>query len=638
MSGNALAFWQGYRMFESGEIGDVGTVFTVVLSVTLGATSILLILPQIQSITAAASAAAELFSIIDKPSELDPLSHEGKTPDTCTGNVEIRNLRFAYPSRPTAPVLQDLSVSIPAGKTTALVGPSGCGKSTIVGLLERWYQPSDGQIMLDGEEISSINTYWLRSNIRLVQQEPTLFQGTIFQNLANGFVGDQHNLSEKSKMQLIEEACKAADAHDFIKRLPQGYNTQLGENAGTLSGGQRQRISIARSIISDPKILLFDEATSALDPRAEKVVQDALDRVSKNKTTLVIAHKLATIMNADNIAVMNGGKVVEQGTHHELIERDGLYAAMVRAQDLGAESKEDDSDDGMTDDEGDDNRRQSTPTLQRTQSEAMSQSAQEEEDHLSAGTLGYSLIKCIVVMLEEHPDLYVWYAVTAMAGLVLGGSYPAQAVIFSHFIGVFRQPDGQDRADFWALMFFVLALANLGGYFAIGWSTNTIAQTLTLRLRREMIQRLLSFDQEFFDRFENSSGALTSKLSSVPAAVQELMSANLGSIVNVIVNVISCSILAIAFGWKLGLTMVFGGLTIIVGSGYIRIRLDQRLEASTEKQAVNSASLATEAVSAIRTVSLLTLEASFLNEYNETLDSIIAKIVRSLVCVQNRHE
>jgi ATP-binding cassette, subfamily B (MDR/TAP), member 1 len=632
MSGNALAFWQGYRMYQSGEIGDVGTVFTVVLSVTLGATSILFILPQVQSITAAASAASELFSVMDKPSELDPLSTDGKRPGSCTGNIEIHNLRFTYPSRPTAPVLQDLSVSIPAGKTTALVGPSGCGKSTIVGLLERWYQPSSGQITLDGTEISSINTHWLRSNIRLVQQEPTLFQGTIFQNLVNGLVGEQHNLSEKSKMQLIEEACKAADAHDFIMKLPRGYQTQLGENAGTLSGGQRQRISIARSIISDPKILLFDEATSALDPRAEKVVQSALDRVSKNKTTLVIAHKLATIKNADNIAVMNGGKVVEQGSHQGLLEKDGLYAAMVRAQDLGAEAKGEDPDDVFTDDEGDDIRPPTTSTLQRTQSEAMSQSAQDEEDHLSAGTLGYPLIKCITIMLKEQPDLYTWYIVTAVAGLVLGGSYPGQAVIFSRFIGVFRQPDGQDQANFWALMFFVLALANLAGYFAIGWSTNTIAQNLTLRLRREMIQRLLSFDQEFFDRFENSSGALTSKLSSVPAAVQELMSANLGSIVNVIVNVTSCSILAIAFGWKLGLTMVFGGLTIIVGSGYIRIRLDQRLESSTEKQAVNSAGLATEAVSAIRTVSLLTLESSVLLEYSETLDSIIAKIVRSLVC------
>jgi ATP-binding cassette subfamily B (MDR/TAP) protein 1 len=627
MSGTALAFWQGYRMFQSGEIENVGTVFTVVLSVTLGATSILFVLPQVQAITNASSAAAELFSIIDQPSLLDPLSSDGRRPTTCTGEIEIRNLRFTYPTRPTAPVLQELSLSIPAGKTTALVGPSGCGKSTIIGLLERWYQPTSGHILLDGHDIADFNTNWLRSNVRLVQQEPTLFQGTIFQNVVKGLVGDQLNLSEESQMQLIREACMAADAHDFIEKLPEGYNTELGENAGMLSGGQRQRISIARSIISDPKILLFDEATSALDPRAEKVVQNALDRVSANKTTLVIAHKLATIMGADNIAVMANGKVVEQGTHGELLERGGLYAAMVRAQDLGAEAREQDfrdaPDEGAYKDDADD-------SLQRTQSEAMPET-RRKDDYLSAGTVEYSLIKCILIMLKEHPDLYVWYALIALAGLILGGSYPAQAIVFSRFIGVFRSSDGRDQANFWALMLFVLALANLLGYFCIGVATNTIGQTLTHRYRREMIERMFSFDQEFFDRLENSSGALTSKLSSVPSAVQELMSANLGLIVNVLVNIISSSALAIAFGWKLGLTMVFAGLSVIVGSGYIRIRLDQKLEAWTEQQFASSAGLATEAVSSIRTVSLLTLETSVLREYSETLDAIVAKVIRSLV-------
>jgi ATP-binding cassette subfamily B (MDR/TAP) protein 1 len=414
-------------MFRSGEISNVGTVFTVVLSVTLGATSILFILPQVQTITNASSAAAELFSIIDKPSGLDPLDSGGKRPETCTGNIEIRNLRFAYPSRPTALVLQDLTVSIPAGKTTALVGPSGCGKSTIVGLLERWYQPSSGQIQLDGDDLADINTNWLRSNMRLVQQEPTLFQGTIFQNIANGLVGDQHNLSDESKMHLIQEACEAADAHNFIERLLHGYYTQLGENAGTLSGGQRQRISITRSIVSNPRILLFDEATSALDPRAEKVVQDALDRVSKDKTTLVIAHKLTTIMSADNIAVMNSGKVVEQGTHHELLARDGLYAAMVRAQDLGAEAREQDMHEDQPhedlymeqseDTKVDRPRLFSMPSVRRTQSDTITSSGQKEEDHLAAGTLGYGLVRCILIMLREHHDLYFWYMVTAVAGL-----------------------------------------------------------------------------------------------------------------------------------------------------------------------------------------------------------------------------
>ena len=264
LSGTALAFWQGHRMYASGEIGSVGTVFTIVLAVTLGATAMSSIAPQIQSITNASSAAAELFSVIDKESLLDPLSTEGKRPDSCEGDVQIRDLCFAYPSRPSAQVLHSLDLSIPAGKRTALVGASGCGKSTLVGLLERWYQPSSGEILLDGTDISEYNTKWLRSTIRLVQQEPVLFRGTIFENVANGFVGGQLELDSGKQMELVEEACKASNAHDFIEELPDGYQTQVGERASMLSGGQRQRVAIARSIVSDPKVLLLDEATSAL--------------------------------------------------------------------------------------------------------------------------------------------------------------------------------------------------------------------------------------------------------------------------------------------------------------------------------------------------------------------------------------
>ena len=236
-------------------------------------------------------------------------------------------------------------------------------------------------------------------------------------------------------------------------------------------------------------------------------------------------------------------------------------------------------------------------------------------------------------MLKEHPDLYGWYAVLAVTYLVLSGTYPGQAILFSRLINVFtlQGSDAQQQANFYALMFFVLALANFAGYFCVGLAVNSIGQTLTHRYRREMIERIVYFDQDFFDRPENSSGALASKLSSVPSALQDLMSANVGLIINVMVNILASSIFGIAFGWKLGLTLVFGGLTIIVGSGYIRIRLDQKLEASTEEQFSSSASLAAETVASIRTINSLTLETSVLREYGETLDAIVAKVIRNLV-------
>ena len=637
MSGTALAFWEGFRLYQDGEIGNVGTVFTVVLSVTLGATSVMLIFPQFEAISAATAAASELFSIIDKPSLLDPLSTEGMRPTSCKGDIQIRDLRFAYPTRPSVQVLQGLDLSIPAGKTTALVGPSGCGKSTLVGLLERWYDPASGHILLDGHSISDYNTKWLRSTFRLVQQEPILFQGTIFENVAKGFVDEQRNLPKEAQMKLIQEACSASNAHDFIQRLPEGYNTQVGERASMLSGGQRQRVAIARSIISNPRVLLLDEATSALDPRAERVVQDALHRVSADKTTLVIAHKLATVMAADNIAVITGGKVIEQGTHTQLIERDGLYAAMVRAQDLGAEIGESEyreEEDATVNDKEDVGRALNKPlTLQRTQSRALAKSSQREIDHLSAETVEYSLVKCIWVLLREHPDLYKWYLVTAISSIIGGGTYPAQAVIFSRLINVFtlQGSEAKDQADFYALMFFVLAIANLFGYFSVGWACNTIGQTVTHRVRREMIERIIYFDQDFFDRPENSSGNVTSKLSSVPTSLQELMSQNLGLLLNVMVNIVSSSVLGIAFGWKLGLVIVFGGLSLLIVAGYVRIRLDQKLEASTGEQFASSAGLATEAVTSIRTISSLTLEGPVLHEYNEVLGNVVAQVIPGLI-------
>lgn len=632
LSGTALAFWQGFRLFQSGEVADVGVVFTVVLSVTLGATSILNILPQISAITNASSAAAELFSVIDRPTAIDPLAADGKRPAACVGKIEFRNVHFAYPARPTVTVLRNLNLSLPAGKVTALVGPSGCGKSTLVGLLERWYQPSSGQILLDGDDIVDLNTHWLRSNIRLVQQEPTLFQGSVFENVAKGLVGEQRDLPRERQMHLVRDACMAANAHEFIHRLPQGYDTQLGESVSMLSGGQRQRITIARSIISNPKILLCDEATSALDPRAENLVQSALSHVSKGKTTLVIAHKLITIRNADNIAVMANGKVVEQGTHDNLLELDGMYAAMVRAQDLGGNSISE-HEDLIQDDADEPFHPITVPHGTRSEPMPKNSSKDQSDEHLTAGTLEYSLLKCVFIMLKENGSLFQWYSLMACAYVMVGGTYPAQAVLFSRLLNVFtlRGDEARQQADFYSLMFFVIALANLVGYFLIGIATNIIGQALTHRYRREMLACITSFDQDFFDCPKNTSGALTAKLSSAPSAVQELMSANLGLVVTVLVNMIASSTLGIVLGWKLGLTLVFGGLTVILGAGFLRVRLDMKLEAATETQFTKSASLASEAVGAIRTINVLTLENDILREYSETLDGIVAMVVRSLV-------
>ncbi|KAK0119465.1 hypothetical protein ONS95_010913 [Cadophora gregata] len=625
-SGIALAFWKGYRMYRSGEIESVGTVFTVVFSVLIASSTISAIAPQFQTFTNAAAAASELFELIDSPSLLDPLSDDGIKPDKCEGHLEVRDLKFSYPSRPGIQVLNGLNISIPAGKTTALVGASGCGKSTLIGLLERWYERKSGEILLDGKDITSINTRWLRSQIGLVQQEPVLFQGTIFQNVANGFLDHQKLLPREEQLRLIQQACETSNSHEFISELPEGYDTEIGEAAGLLSGGQKQRVAIARSIISNPKILLLDEATSALDPRAEGIVQAALDKVSADRTTLVIAHKLATIKNADNIAVISYGRVVEQGTHDELLKAGGHYARLVAAQDISGENEDSDKESTANEEQADNGLAQQT-SLYKTQTQA---SAAAMED--GSGTVGYSLLKCIWIMFGEQRALYPHFVITVLCALAAGATFPGQAILFSRILNVFTLPpnEAQSEANFYALMFFIIALGNLVAYFIIGVLCNVIGQAVTYRYRKEMFTDMLKQDMEFFNLPGNTSGALTSKLSSLPTQLQDLLSANILLIFIVFVNVISSSILAIAYGWKLGLVMVFAGLPPLLVSGYIRIRLETALEKENSERFAESASLASEAVLAIKTVSSLTLETAILERYNEKLSSIVKVSIKSL--------
>lgn len=388
---------------------------SVIFAVLVAAQALTQIVPQAIAISKATAAATDLFTIIDRRSQIDSLSEDGdKIPDF-KGDITLRGLRFAYPSRPNVPVLHGLNLDVPAGKTTALVGASGSGKSTIFGLLERWYVP-DGSIMLDGHPIESLNLQWLRTNVRLVQQEPTLFTGTIFQNVLDGLAGtDMANLSEDDKRRLVHESCQAAFAHDFIQDLPHGYDTVIGERGASLSGGQKQRIVIARSIISKPKVLCLDEATSALDPKAEKIVQQALNNVAKGRTVITIAHRLATIQEADNIVVMGKGETVEQGTHNELLKLGGAYSRLVKAQDLqvgnrshSAEAR--DQDDAVED-------MDKAITQISTTASATAAVISDDDDE------GYGLFRGLFYIVKEQRSLWYPLFVTGLT-CIAGGTVP----------------------------------------------------------------------------------------------------------------------------------------------------------------------------------------------------------------------
>ncbi|OHF02855.1 ABC transporter [Colletotrichum orchidophilum] len=628
-AGFALAFWQGIHMLNRGEITQSGDIFTVLLSVVIGATSLTMLAPYVIEFTRAASAAAQLFKLIDRVSEIDPFDKSGHQPTETVGVVDLENITFEYPTRPGVTVLDNYSLHVPAGKVTALVGSSGSGKSTIIGLIERWYNPKSGTIKLDGQPIDALNLNWLRKNVRLVQQEPVLFQGTVFDNIANGLVGTPWESSpHEEQLRRVQEAAKIAFAHDFVSQLPEGYDTMIGERGGLLSGGQKQRVAIARSIISEPKVLLLDEATSALDPHAEGVVQQALDKASEGRTTIVIAHKLATIRKADNIVVMNKGVIVEQGTHEGLLKRGGAYTRLVRAQNLNVveegsitETEEDGEEEPAAPKE--DIEVTKTMSRYRTTDQTRMETQKERDNYNHHKPIG--LISVVIRMVRETPELKWAYLSTLVAVVVAAGAFPGQSLIIANLVDVFNMTGSEmiSKGNFYSLMFFVLALGVLCCYFTMGWSTNIIAQGLNHKLRRQSLNDFLRQDLQFFDRVENNTGALASRLESNPQAILELMGFNIGLILISSLNVIACSILAIVTTWKLGLVVVLAGMPPLVSSGYIKIRLDARLDTKTSQRYSASAAIASESVTAIRTVSSLAIEESVLKRYTDELDNAV---------------
>ncbi len=297
-----------YTGFIGGSVGGLGDMYAQIQR-TIGASE-------------------RVIEILDEKSEikLDKIEvHPTKVGETSAGAISFQNVAFEYPSRPDMPVLKDISFEVKSGEKIALVGYSGAGKSTIVQLLMRYYTISRGNIWVDGKNINTYDLTDLRKNIGIVPQEVMLFGGTIFENIAYG--NPQASESE------VIEAARKANASEFIESFPEGFQTIVGERGVKLSGGQRQRVAIARAILKDPALLILDEATSALDSESEKLVQDALDALMQNRTTIIIAHRLATIRNVDNIYVLSEGGIVESGSHNELLlQEDGIYANLVKLQ------------------------------------------------------------------------------------------------------------------------------------------------------------------------------------------------------------------------------------------------------------------------------------------------------------------
>ncbi|EKM51815.1 uncharacterized protein PHACADRAFT_262171 [Phanerochaete carnosa HHB-10118-sp] len=633
----ALAFYFGTTLINRGE-ANAGDVVNVFFAILIGSFSLALLAPEMQAITHARGAAAKLYETIDRVPTIDSSSPAGLKPESCVGEISLEHVKFNYPSRPNVPIVKDLSVTFPAGKTIALVGASGSGKSTIISLVERFYDPLEGAVRLDGIDLRELNVKWLRSQIGLVSQEPVLFATTIRDNVAHGLIGTKwEHASEDEKMALIKEACITANADGFISKLPLGYQTMVGERGFLMSGGQKQRIAIARAVVSDPRILLLDEATSALDTQSEGIVQNALDKAAAGRTTITIAHRLSTIKDADRIYVMGDGLVLESGTHNELLQNEnGPYARLVSAQKLrearekASQPKDDDGSDTVagheTHEESIEKQVEEEIPLGRSQtgtrslaSEILEQRGQGKETDKAQKYSFFYLFKRIG---KINRDMWPQYLIGVIAAFLTGSVYPSFGLVFGKAINTFSLTDPHERrvqGDRNALYFFIIALISTVTIGIQNYIFSATAAALTSKLRSIGFHSILRQDIEFFDKDENSTGQLTSSLSDNPQKIHGLAGVTLGTIVQSAATLVVGLILGIVFAWKLGLVGL-ACVPLVISGGFVRLHVVVLKDQKNKKAHERSAHLACEAAGSIRTVASLTREEDCLRLYSESLE------------------
>ncbi|WKY07556.1 hypothetical protein Q1695_007208 [Nippostrongylus brasiliensis] len=593
-SSYCLAFWVGTDFVFKNEMQG-GTVMTVFFSVMMGSMALGQAGPQFAVLGTAMGAAGALYQIIDREPEIDAYSTEGEKPKDLKGKISVSNLKFTYPTRPDVQVLKGVSFEANPGETVALVGSSGCGKSTIIQLLLRYYNPENGKICIDGKEIDKINLEFLRNYVGVVSQEPVLFNTTIEQNIRYG----REDVTDGE----ITAALRKANAYDFVQSFPKGIYTNVGDRGTQMSGGQKQRIAIARALVRDPKVLLLDEATSALDAESEHVVQQALDNASKGRTTIVVAHRLSTIRNADKIIAMKNGEVIEVGTHEELMQkkepgkagrRHSVLSQHSRSSVKSPDLKRLNSQLSRTDETAQPvaavNPKEAEKDLERLKKEL------EEE-----GAVRANLFK---ILKYAKPE-WAYLVLAVISSIIQGCVFPAFSLFFTQIIEVFSHPPGDPQlktdGHFWALMFLVLggveAVTMIVQCFFFGMS----AERLTMRLRSMIFHNVMRMDATYFDMPRHSAGKITTRLATDAPNVKSALDYRLGSVFNCVVS-ISCGIgIAFYYGWQMAL--LAGG----------RATADA-------KEMENSGKVAMEAIEGIRTVQALTLERRLYNMFCSFLD------------------
>ncbi|XP_075988822.1 multidrug resistance protein homolog 49-like [Anticarsia gemmatalis] len=611
-----------------------GVMVTILFLTFMAAQNIAMCHPHLEMFSAARGAARSLFALLERASRINALASTGIT-ERFKGNIQFNNLYFNYPSRPDVKVLRGLTLSVRAGETVALVGGSGCGKSTLLQLLQRLYEPESGAILVDGHQLNDIHLHHFRTSIGVVGQEPVLFSGTIRENITFGVEG----VTDDD----VIAAAKLAHAHQFITKLVHGYDTMLGERGASLSGGQKQRVAIARAVLRKPAILLLDEPTAALDPAAERQVQAALDAASVGRTTLVVSHRLSTIVNATRIVLMEQGAVLEQGSHHELMQLRGHYYKLVQ-EDMTNKSiestlsAEDGADDDVVAETEDVPRLQRALSRQSTRGstfarssirmsiasarlpaahDALSVTEEEPEEEASAPPAAVSTWALLRVNGAEWPLL----AGGAVSSLLVGATMPVFALLFSKLYGMFAWSDKEAilaTSRLYAGLFAGVAAACGAVTFLQAWLFNVAGARLTDRLRELTFRNFLRQEQGWFDAPQNSVGALCARLATDCANVQGATGTRLGAMLQGASTMLLGVGLACAYSWKMTLVSLLS-VPVVMGGIYLEGWVNRRAE-SKERAALELASrIATEAVANVRTVHSLGVEETILARYSAAL-------------------
>ncbi|BBG92983.1 P-glycoprotein 11 [Prunus dulcis] len=636
MCSYALAVWFGGKMIlEKAYTG--GEVMNVVFAVLTGSMSLGQASPCMRAFAAGQAAAYKMFETINRKPEIDAYDTNGQQLHDIRGDIELKDVCFSYPARPDEQIFDGFSLSIPSGATAALVGESGSGKSTVISLIERFYDPQAGEVLIDDINLKEFQLKWIRQKIGLVSQEPVLFTCSIKDNIAYGKDG--------ATTEEIRAAAELANAAKFIDKLPQGLDTMVGEHGTQLSGGQKQRVAIARAILKDPRVLLLDEATSALDAESERVVQEALDRIMINRTTVIVAHRLSTVRNADTIAVIHRGTIVEKGPHSELIkDPEGAYSQLIRLQEMSTVSEQT----AVNDHErlsSVDSRRHSSQRFSNLRSISRGSSGRgnssrhsfsnsygvpigvletaSAEPDIPASTSStvppeVSLSRLAYLNKPEIPVLLLGTIAAAANGVIL----PIFGIMISSIIKTFFEPPHQLRKDskFWALIFLVLGVGSFIAQPSRQYLFAVAGCKLIKRVRSMCFEKVVYMEVSWFDDPEHSSGAIGARLSADAASLRGLVGDALGLLVQNLAT-------AIAANWQLAL-IILVLLPLLGVNGYFQVKFMKGFSADAKKMYEDASQVANDAVGSIRTIASFCAEEKVIELYQKKCEGPVKTGIR----------